>query len=169
MYVYILYLIIFIHKIYFTIFKYYYSSHFVHLRNTTQEIFLNIPLFFFKFVFWFHWHLLNIRGGMNKNANYKAHITFCHLSCIVSHNSLLSKSDFRYFSYMWINNEKKKRNKVLTLQMVVFLNYMDSSLETTNWSCLTSDSTFSKINKCSHFSYLIRDFMCKSDQMYHLF
>lgn len=35
---------------------------------------------------------------------------------------------------------------------------MDNSLGITNWSCLTSNSSFSKINKCSHFSYLIRDF-----------
>lgn len=57
--------------------------------------------------------------------------------------------------------DQKKRNKLLTLQMVDFLNYMENSLEITNWSCLTSDSSFSKINNCSHFSYLIRDFMCK--------
>ena len=63
----------------------------------------------------------------------------------------------------------EKRYKLLTLQMAVFLNYMNNSLEITNWSCLTSNSSFSKINKCSHFSYLIRDFMCKNDQMYHLF
>lgn len=64
---------------------------------------------------------------------------------------------------------KKQRCQRLTLQMAVFLNYMDNSLEIPNWSCLTSNSSFSKINKCSHFSYLIREFMCKNDRMYHLF
>lgn len=104
-------LVIFIHKIYFTIFKHCYTSHFVYLNNKTRELFLFKRSFDFLFFFlisstfaeWSH-----VRGGINKNANSKAHITFCHLSCIVSHNSLLSKSDFRYYIYMWIRKKRKQ-------------------------------------------------------------
>lgn len=92
------------------------------------------------------------------------YISFYHLSYILPDNSLLSKPDYRNYVYMWI----RKETQTSDFTDGCFLNYMDNSLEITNWSCLTSNSSFSKINKCSHFSYLIRDFMCKNDQMYHL-
>lgn len=133
-------------------FTFLFSTHVLYLKKISILISFLVRLFWFSL---FQPQQLYILPQVKEQTEKEIikYIRFYHSSGIVPGNSLWQIRLWKLHLHV-----DQKRDTNLTLQMAVFLNYMNNSLEITNWSCLTSNSSFSKINKCSHFSYLIREF-----------